>query len=153
MTFSSADESEASVAPQAKLVPDSSSANPAIVLVADDEDTVRRVASRALGNSGFEVVLANDGQEAVERFREQSPRIDCVVLDVTMPELNGPRALEAIRDIDQGVPAILMSGYSSEDLQMDQPGLQAAFLQKPFEVGELREAVRNAIAERTDNAS
>lgn len=123
-------------------------ADTGIILVADDEETVRRVASRALGNSGHEVVLATDGAEAVERFREQAERVDVVVLDVTMPALNDREALEAIRGIDADVPAILMSGFAGEDLGLERPGLQAAFLQKPFEVGELRDAVREAIEQR-----
>ncbi len=111
---------------------------PGIVLVAEDEATVRRVVTRSLENFGLTPLLAVDGHEAVERFIEHQERIDCVLLDLTMPRMSGQEALAAIRELRPGIPVVLMSGFTSDDIGMDLQESGALFLQKPFEVDELR---------------
>ncbi len=88
------------------------------VLVVDDEEVVRGVAARILGSYGFDVVLANDGREGVARFKERTPEIVAVLMDLTMPQMDGVDAFREIRGIDENVPVLLMSGYNEQDAVM-----------------------------------
>jgi PAS domain S-box-containing protein len=104
------------------------------VLVGDDEANVREFAAEVLRRCGLSVITAEDGQEAVALFREHAPKIDAVVLDVTMPGLGGVEAFLEIRKIRPDVRILLSSGYSEEDVvgrfrvrEVD------GFLQKPYE--------------------
>ena len=113
------------------------------VLVADDEETVRDVARRVLEDRGFTVLLACDGQEAVDMFRSHADDICAVLLDLSMPALNGKEALREIHGIRADVPAILSSGYTEEDA-IDQSSTErpAAFIQKPYAPNELVATLR-----------
>lgn len=116
------------------------------VLVADDEATVRGVTARALRLLGFEVVEAADGQEAVERFRESPGRFAVVLLDMTMPRLNGAEALRVIRELDPAAKVVLMSGYTEQDAAAQAgAGGFSGFLQKPYELDTLRRVVRGVL--------
>ena len=119
------------------------------LLVVDDEPTVRQVA-RALGISmGFHVVEAVDGMEAVEVFRRGHPEIALVLMDLTMPRMDGYQAFAALQEIDAAVPVVLSSGYSeleTGDRQvMDR---LAGFLPKPYQKSRFEEVVKQALATR-----
>jgi len=111
-----------------------------LVLLADDEPDVRRVASRMLKKMGFEVMLAHDGIEAVEVFMDNTDIIDMIVLDLTMPRLGGKEALRRIREIKPDIPVLLSSGYSESKV----PTESAGFIQKPYTLSGFREALRRA---------
>lgn len=111
---------------------------PGTVLVAEDEATVRKVVTRSLESFGLTPLLAADGREAIERFIQDQDIIDCVLLDLTMPRLSGREALAAIREVRPDIPVVLMSGFTGEDIGVDLEQSGARFLQKPFEVEELR---------------
>jgi two-component system, cell cycle sensor histidine kinase and response regulator CckA len=116
------------------------------VLVVDDEDSVRRVARRILENRGFEVVTARDGQEGVDVFSRDPEGFSLMVMDLTMPRLDGVRALEEMRRVCPSAPAILTSGYSEENSAVNvELNNSVTFLQKPYGIGALVEAVRTAI--------
>jgi PAS domain S-box-containing protein len=116
------------------------------VLVADDEETVRRATRRALEKAGFDVVEAADGREAVERFRAEPGRFGCVLLDVTMPRLGGEEALAEIRQVSAAVPAVLTSGYRDREEAPGEPGGdRVRFLPKPFGPPEVVAAIRGAM--------
>jgi len=116
-----------------------------VVLIADDEDTVLSVASRALERAGYQPLPARNGREAVDLFGLHRDEITAVVLDVTMPGLDGREALGLMRLIAPRIPAVIMSGYALADLGFDEPNINAVFLQKPFVIAELHAAVRAAI--------
>jgi PAS domain S-box-containing protein len=103
------------------------------VLLVDDEETVRAVAERMLKRMGAEVTLAEDGREAVELFRAAPERFAVVVVDLTMPHLDGDECFRELRRIDKNVPVILSSGYSEQELveRFASKGF-AAFIQKPY---------------------
>ena len=103
------------------------------VLIVDDEETVRTVASRMLKAHGFEVVLAADGREALARFREQAGRFRLVLLDLTMPHLNGEETFRELRQIQPDARVLLMSGFNEQEAinRFTGKGL-AGFVQKPF---------------------
>ena len=118
------------------------------VLLVDDEDPVRAVGKRMLTRAGFEVLLARDGQEALDLFREHSARISCVILDMTMPNMDGEECYRNLKQIRADVPVILTSGYTeqlvAERFIGDAP---AGFIQKPYVLGNLVEALREALGE------
>jgi len=117
-------------------------------LIADDEETVRTVAARMLERLGFAIVLAADGREAVEKFRAEPGRFTFVLLDLTMPHLDGEEAFRQMRQIQPGVRVILTSGFNQQDAvaRFTGKGL-AGFIQKPFELTKLTQVVRAVVGE------
>jgi len=115
------------------------------VLVVDDDEGVRELAGATFRRAGLRVLLASDGREGLELFRQHAEEIQVIVLDRTMPTLGGDTVFEEIRRIQPAVPVILISGYS-EDRAVDQIGKSLdAFLQKPFEPAALLDTVRRAV--------
>lgn len=117
-----------------------------LVLVADDDELVRRLTERLLRGAGYEVVTAPDGREAVRVFAERKADIKLVILDIVMPEMGGRVASERIRALSPTVPFLFTSGYtmSIQDTEFVQdPGRR--FLPKPFNAGQLQREVRSAL--------
>ena len=109
-----------------------------LVLVVDDEETVRDVAKQMLEQFGLTVLTAKDGQEGVQLFREHLEDISLVLLDMTMPQMDGLEAFEEIRRLHSNTRVILMSGYNEEDATNRFAGKDlAGFIQKPFRPQEL----------------
>jgi len=115
------------------------------VLLVDDEETARAVGRRMLERLGFEVLLASDGVAALEVLRGHD-EIGLVLLDLTMPRLGGEETLRELRGLRADVPVLLTSGYNEQESvgRFAGKGL-AGFIQKPFQLGALREAVRAAL--------
>jgi PAS domain S-box-containing protein len=116
------------------------------VLVMDDDESIRRVAQRALTPAGCEVEVAADGEEAVARWRaarEAGRAFDLVVLDLTVPGgMAGQETLAVLRALDPGVQAIVSSGYSSSHVMAEYRAHGfAAAIKKPWSADELRRAV------------
>jgi PAS domain S-box-containing protein len=113
-----------------------------IILFADDEEAARVVGARMLGRMGYRVIMAADGAEAVDLFRQaetlRGERLVCVILDLTMPRMDGEEAFREIRRIRADVPVILSSGYDEKDVteRFAGKGL-SGFVQKPYEVKDL----------------
>lgn len=103
------------------------------VLLADDQSEVRRTIQRMLSVLGFEVLAAADGAEAVALFRRHAASLTYVLLDFSMPKLNGVQAYLAMKDIRADIPVIIASGYDEqvalEELRGDLP---AEIVQKPL---------------------
>ena len=104
-----------------------------MILLVDDEESVRRVAERMLTRVGFAVVCAEDGEVALRVLEQHKSRITCVLLDLTMPKMDGPATLAALRRIHSTVPVILASGYDQQELTSRMQGIGfAGFAQKPY---------------------
>jgi len=116
------------------------------VLVVDDEPFVRSVARRILERAGHTVIVANDGQMALELAR--STRLDLALVDATMPGMSGGDVLRALAALAPDLPLVLMSGYAREEVRDAAVSAAAGFLPKPFSPEDLREAVRRALAAR-----
>ena len=103
------------------------------LLVVDDDDMIRSLASRIAEHLGLTVLEARDGLEAVDLFRERHQDLSLVVMDLTMPRMGGGEAFARMREIDPGVPIVLSSGYDEEEVTRPfaEMGL-AGFLQKPY---------------------
>ena len=116
------------------------------VLVVDDDEGVRELVTETLQRAGFTVLLAEDGRKAVELFQRHADKIRVVVLDRTMPNVDGEEAFDEIRRIRSDAPIILVSGYSEERAAWHfiDRGLDA-FLHKPFEPMALLERVRRIL--------
>ena len=115
-----------------------------LALVADDMEYVRTVTKKMLEMLGYEVVLCENGKEAVEMFQRRNQQIELVVLDIIMPEMDGREAFKEIKSIRDDVPVILMSGYSEETITSSVAGRgPVRFIQKPFEAPELELCIRS----------
>ena len=115
------------------------------VLVVDDEDGVRAVMAHILGRMGLEVLQAASGMAAIELIRHESKGLRAVLLDLTMPEMDGVEAFRHISALAPKVPVILCSGFDEQDMadRFGDLGF-AAFLHKPFDVAALRRALHAA---------
>jgi len=104
-----------------------------MVLVVDDEAPVRDVVKRLLEREGVRVLLACDGAEAVRVFRRYADRIALVLMDLTMPEMDGEQAFHAIRAIRPDATVMLSSGFSESEavVRLNRFGL-AGFIRKPY---------------------
>lgn len=120
------------------------------ILVVDDERDVRETTREILEESGFSVITAAEGHEGVAAFRKHGQQIVAVLLDVTMPHMDGEGALEEIHRIRADVPVILFSGYAEEEITLKFQGRQVAgFIHKPFLPSTLIEKIRQALTRNT----
>ena len=118
------------------------------VLVVEDEDAVRALASRILVRHGFTVLGARNGMQALELAARHAGAIDVVLTDVVMPEMSGRALVEKLSAIRPAVRVVYMSGYTDDDIVRRgilKPG--SAFVQKPFSTCSLVKAVRAALAD------
>ena len=116
------------------------------ILLVDDEEMVIDVGRALLEKLGYQVVVANGGEAAVDTISKMGKEIDLVVLDMIMPEMDGGRAFDLIREIRPDVPVILSSGYSIDGKanEIMQRGCNG-FIQKPFNISELSKKVRSIL--------
>jgi PAS domain S-box-containing protein len=117
-----------------------------IVLLVEDDDTVRALARRVLRRQGYDVLEACNGVEAMRIAEGRDRRIDLVLTDVVMPEMGGRQLIERLRRIRPELPFLLMSGYTDDAIVRD--GLIGAgdrFIEKPFTTTVLAQRVRLAL--------
>jgi CheY-like chemotaxis protein len=117
------------------------------ILVVDDEEAIRAVLMRLLSHMGYAVLVAPDGQSALEMVRSNAIQIDCVMLDVAMPGMSGVDAARAIHTVAVHMPLVMMSGHAAPWLtawELDVPVV--GFLQKPFAYEELRHILSSVLA-------
>ena len=110
------------------------------ILLADDEEMVRKAIRLILNFGGYQIVEAVDGEDAVQKYMEASPPFDLILIDLDMPRLGGADALARIRRHHPEAKAILLSG----GLQGSTTG-KSMFLQKPFNNQELIGLVRETL--------
>jgi len=100
---------------------------------------------------GLKVILAVDGHDAVEIFRARHNEIDCVLLDLTMPNMDGEEAFKEMKKIRNDVRVILSSGYSGQELLKHFAGKGLiGFIQKPYVLKVLQNAIREGIEGKTE---
>jgi len=103
------------------------------VLVIDDETTVLRVAKASLESHGFRVIQAENGSQGIDLYRERQGEIAAVLLDLTMPEMDGEEVLRRLRGISTGVKVVLSSGFNeAEAVRRFSADELAGFIQKPY---------------------
>ena len=118
----------------------------ATVLVVDDEPNLRRVLTAVLEREGHRILVADSGRDAVRKAKAE-PRLDLLVTDYLMPDLNGLEVLEAVRKHHPDLRALLISGHGTVRSAVEAMRLGAFdFLTKPFDVEQVRDTVARALA-------
>lgn len=119
------------------------------ILLVDDEPMVREVAEAMLIHGGYDVIAAESGAAAVEQFGLQGSMVDCVLLDLAMPGMDGLETFRALRELDGSVRVLLTSGYSEQEaLTRFGDETLAGFIQKPYHASTLLDAVRRIMKAR-----
>ncbi len=113
------------------------------VLLVDDEETVRALGKRMLEHIGFSVLTADDGRKALDIYREHAAEIDLVVLDYTMPHMDGEETFRELRRLNPEVRVMMSSGYNEHEISERLSGKgMTGFIQKPYDLHTLRECLR-----------
>ena len=116
------------------------------ILLVEDEDAVRAFASRALASRGYKVLEADSGETALKVYAENETKIDLVLSDVVMPEMDGPTLLKELRQRGATTKVMFISGYAEDAFDKNLEGqTDFAFLPKPFSLKQLAEAVKEAM--------
>lgn len=116
------------------------------ILLVDDEDGVRFIASKMLKKMGFTVYEASNGKEAIAIFNENKNKISLVLMDIVMPEMDGREAFYKLKEIDSNVKVILLSGFTREasiDLLI-KAGVKG-FLLKPYTIQNLKDKISEVL--------
>jgi two-component system, chemotaxis family, CheB/CheR fusion protein len=117
------------------------------ILVIDDEATVRRTAKATLERHGYQIVIAENGTECIEVFRAMNGRISAVLLDLTMPGMNGDEVLTHLKSIRHDVKVVLSSGYNeSEVVRLFAGNPLSGFIQKPYTSSSLSKKMDDVLA-------
>ncbi len=119
-----------------------------LVLLADDEAPIRNIGRLILERLGFQVLTAADGRDALELFLKHQSEVRLVLLDMTMPHVDGEACFRELRRMVPGVKVIMTSGYNEQDVinRFVGKGL-AGFVQKPYTSADLIPKVRAALEE------
>jgi len=120
------------------------------ILVADDSRTILKMISHYLTSEGYEVITADDGREALDIFESESDKVDLVITDINMPNMNGLELAEKIRssEVNSGLPIIVLSTEESDKIKAE--GKKAgvsAWIVKPPKQELLIKAVKHFIKE------
>jgi two-component system, cell cycle sensor histidine kinase and response regulator CckA len=121
------------------------------ILLVDDEETIRSLGTQMLQHLGFTVLTAADGREALEVFRAHGAAIACVLLDLTMPHMDGAEAFRELRRLREDVRVVLSSGYSEQEVTQRFVGKGlAGFIQKPYQSEALAAVLRRVLGGAQD---
>jgi two-component system, cell cycle sensor histidine kinase and response regulator CckA len=111
------------------------------VLVVEDDDLVRELTAQILRRNGYRVLEASNGSEALDRFGRHEGRVDLLLTDVVMPQMNGPELVQRLERLCPGIKRLYMSGYFEEGTNLKCEPL----LEKPFTATGLLDHVRSAL--------
>ena len=137
--------------PRAEPASHASPPDEGLVLAVDDEPSVLGVATRILRAHGYRVLAAADGLEALELFRAHAGEIAVVLLDRSMPRLDGLGTLERLRELDRELPVVLTSGFDERELLARLAAdPRVLYLAKPYSVESLAAAIAAALGLRPD---
>ena len=116
------------------------------ILLVDDEDMILEVGRAMLEKLGYRVVAAKDGRQAVEAVRQRGDEFDLVLLDMIMPDMDGGKTFDRIREINAVLPVMLSSGYSidGQAAKIMAKGC-SGFIQKPFNISDLSQKIRSVL--------
>lgn len=119
-----------------------------LILLVDDEESIRSMGRRMLEKGGFRVITASDGVEALELFKQHQQEVRLVVLDMTMPHMDGEVCFRELRRLQSNVKVIMTSGYNEQDIinRFVGKGL-AGFLQKPYTIADLLPRIRELLTD------
>jgi CheY-like chemotaxis protein len=116
------------------------------VLVVDDEKTILRICSTMIKHCGYSVITASDGVEAIRIFRDHCDEIDLVLMDLTMPNMDGAAAMQEIRSIKPDTKIILSSGFNEQELDGRISNQSpSGFIRKPYSMKNLGDELRRVM--------
>jgi PAS domain S-box-containing protein len=116
------------------------------ILLVDDEEYVRDLATRFLGLAGYRVISANDGLMALDLYKREKGKVSLVILDLIMPKMGGKQCLEELLKIDPGMKALVASGYTHNENKEDLIRAGAkGLVGKPFQMTELLQIIRDVL--------
>ncbi|MBW1691983.1 MAG: response regulator [Deltaproteobacteria bacterium] len=116
------------------------------ILLVDDEEPIREVGKNTLAKFGYKVIIAPDGESALELYREKKKKIDLIILDLIMPGMGGRKCLERLLKINPRARVLIASGYSVDELT--KKALEAVakgFISKPYDIKQMLKAVRETL--------
>jgi CheY-like chemotaxis protein len=115
------------------------------ILVMDDDLALQTVLEIALREAGYDVILANDGQEGIEKLTTLNP--DLVISDIMMPQMDGVETFQRIKEQlqDNGIPIFIMTALTRKPWFADLEAEGAVIIQKPFEIDQLLILVRDML--------
>jgi PAS domain S-box-containing protein len=113
------------------------------VLLVDDEETIRGIGKEMLQELGFTTITASDGREALEIFNT-TPDISFIILDLTMPNMDGEQCFRELRQLNSDIKVIMSSGFSEHEVTQKFVGKgMAGFIQKPYKLSVLKDAINS----------
>jgi two-component system cell cycle sensor histidine kinase/response regulator CckA len=119
------------------------------VLLIDDDEMVVDVGELILNNSGYDVVIAKSGKEAIDVYKENHNRIDMVILDMILPDMDGGDTYDRLKEINPGIKVLLASGYDKDYQGRDTMARGCdGFIQKPFNMNDLLEKIRGILSSK-----
>ncbi|HZH27246.1 MAG TPA: ATP-binding protein [Azospirillaceae bacterium] len=117
------------------------------ILLVEDEDAVRVFSARALRNKGYNVMEARSGEAALELLKANAGRIDLLISDVVMPQMDGPTLVRRVRETLPNLKVIFISGYAEDRFRRNlDPGTVVQFLPKPYSLKQLAAKVKDVMA-------
>lgn len=124
------------------------------ILIVEDEESVRAFSARALSTTGYEVFEADGGEEALEVLDEIDYKLDLLVSDVVMPEMDGPALLKEVRKKLPNLKVIFVSGYAEESVRKDlEDDRSVEFLPKPYSLDQINSKVKEVLLSGDDTDS
>lgn len=116
------------------------------ILLAEDDPGIRDLLSLVMDTHGYQVISAEDGEEAVLKFKDNNEKVDLVILDGIMPKKSGKEVLRETKVIRPNIKIIFVSGYPEDMLELeDMEGQEVICLQKPVRPAELLNKVREIL--------
>ena len=116
------------------------------ILVAEDEEFVRFFLKTTLSKEGFKLIIAEDGEDALRKFKRHQDTISLAISDMVMPKMKGRVLYEEICKINPGIKMIFISGYSANMTQCSEmPRNQVGFIPKPFSKEDLLGKIRSIL--------
>lgn len=122
---------------------------PNVILLVDDDPHVLSLGQELLEHMGYQVLIAADGQQAVNLYQAKNPRIDLVIMDYLLPRRDGYEILQQLRRLDPEARVIVASGFfgQAESAKLRAAGA-VALIHKPYRVKELEKMIKKALGEK-----
>src|SRR5579862_1352895 len=119
------------------------------ILVVDDEPEIRKLVNAILTNSGYQILLADTGEQAIKLFRKQPKAIDLLLTDVVAPGMAGPTLADQLTELKPDLRVLFMSGYDNRQVvQKYVVEKGSLLLSKPFTPKQLKDKVEEALKTR-----
>lgn len=118
------------------------------VFIVDDEDVLRSLTCDIVTGAGYDVLQASNGREALETFKERGGEIGLVILDMSMPEMDGTQTFQALRDLDPELKVLVASGFTDDPhvAHLIKNGAHG-IVPKPFKVDDLTTLIKQAFGD------